>query len=378
MMSGLKKITDIKELEINKLFGRKSVLIEDKLLGKRVLKNNILITGAGGSIGSELCKISIKHNPRKLILLDISEFALHSIYLELNRIKENHKQIKTKLVPILGSINDKKLIENIFKKYQFESVYHAAAYKHVKLVEENKTSGIVNNVIGTKILVKVSIKYSSKNFVLVSSDKAVKPTNLMGATKRLAELIVKFYSKNQNQTCFSIVRFGNVLGSSGSVIPIFQKQISYGGPLTVTHPEATRFFMTISEAAQLVIQASSIANGGEVFILDMGEPIKIIDIAHRMIKMHGHNVKNKNNKDGIEIKITGLSSGEKLHEDLSLDNKFFETKHLKIKEVKEENIYIENLEKDILNLSNSITKNNIKNIILILKKLVPSYKIIEY
>ena len=194
-MSGLKKITDIKELEINKLFGRKSVLIEDKLLGKRVLKNNILITGAGGSIGSELCKISIKHNPRKLILLDISEFALHSIYLELNRIKENHKQIKTKLVPILGSINDKKLIENIFKKYQFESVYHAAAYKHVKLVEENKTSGIVNNVIGTKILVKVSIKYSSKNFVLVSSDKAVKPTNLMGATKRLAELIVKFYSK---------------------------------------------------------------------------------------------------------------------------------------------------------------------------------------
>ena len=185
MMSGLKKITDIKELEINKLFGRKSVLIEDKLLGKRVLKNNILITGAGGSIGSELCKISIKHNPRKLILLDISEFALHSIYLELNRIKENHKQIKTKLVPILGSINDKKLIENIFKKYQFESVYHAAAYKHVKLVEENKTSGIVNNVIGTKILVKVSIKYSSKNFVLVSSDKAVKPTNLMGQQRDL-------------------------------------------------------------------------------------------------------------------------------------------------------------------------------------------------
>lgn len=324
LVDGQVHVSDIREVDIIDLLGRDPVPPKAELLEKNIKHKVVMVTGAGGSIGSELCRQIVKHQPKCLVLFEMSEFALYSIDREL-------QNSGIQVVPVLGSVTNQAKLERIIAEYQVQTVYHAAAYKHVPLVEANPFEGIYNTSIGTARSVDAAVNQKVETFVLISTDKAVRPTNVMGASKRMAELYCQGLAATNPQTQISIVRFGNVLGSSGSVVPLFKKQIAQGGPVTVTHPEVTRYFMTIPEAAQLVIQAGAMGTGGDVFLLDMGEPVKIVDLAKQMIRLSGFRPIDENGIGDIEIQFTGLRPGEKLYEELLIDQESVEnTEHSRI------------------------------------------------
>ena len=368
-------VKDLLELEIDDLLGRDKVAPNIDLLKKNLNSKIVLVTGAGGSIGGQLCREILKMKPKKLLLLDSNEYFLYSILDELNHSKNSEN---VEIIALLSSVQDKQNIDKIFKTWRPNTVYHAAAYKHVPIVEHNLSEGVKNNVFGTLNVAESSLETNVENFVFISTDKAVRPTNIMGATKRLGEICLQslFSEKKEGQlTKFSMVRFGNVLDSSGSVIPKFRKQIKERLPLTVTHLDITRFFMTIEEAAELVIQAGAMAKGGDVFVLDMGEPVKIYDLAKKMIQLSGLKLKDKTNPNGdIEILITGLRPGEKLYEELLLEENSLLTKHPKIFRAQDKFIPWVKLEKEIIRLEKAANKNNLKEILLILEDLVDGYK----
>ncbi|ENU15177.1 nucleoside-diphosphate sugar epimerase/dehydratase [Acinetobacter lwoffii] len=312
LVDGQVKVSDIREVDIIDLLGRDPVPPKPELLEKNIKNKVVMVTGAGGSIGSELCRQIVKHQPKMLVLFEMSEFALYSIDREL-------QASDIQIIPVLGSVTNQQKLERIIQEYKVQTVYHAAAYKHVPLVEANPFEGIYNTSIGTQRSVDAAVNQNVETFVLISTDKAVRPTNVMGASKRMAELYCQGLASTNPKTQISIVRFGNVLGSSGSVVPLFKKQIAQGGPVTVTHPEVTRYFMTIPEAAQLVIQAGAMGTGGDVFLLDMGEPVKIVDLAKQMIRLSGFRAIDENGIGDIEIQFTGLRPSEKLYEELLID-----------------------------------------------------------
>ena len=355
-----------KQLEIENLIGRETIELDVHEIKNLIENQTILVTGAGGSIGSELCRQIIKYNPAKLLMLDIYENNLYELELDLKS-----KFSKNKIIPLIASIRDANRLEEIFKKHKPYLVFHAAAHKHVPLMEDNPIEAIKNNVFGTKNLIDISDKYNIKRFTLISTDKAVNPTSIMGATKNICEMLIQ--AKDQeSSTEFVAVRFGNVFESNGSVIPVFKKQISEGGPITVTHKDITRFFMTIPEAVSLVLQATTYAKGGEIFVLDMEKPIKIYDLAESLIKLSGL-IPHKD----IQIKITGLRPGEKLHEELMLDfSNFIETNHKKIFIEKAQNLSISEINKKIENLNNIIKNENIskKELQKVLKEIVSTYQ----
>lgn len=330
IISGKAKIEEVREVDIEDLLGREAIHPHHDLMSKNITNKNVLVTGAGGSIGSEIARQALIQNPSSLILLDISEYNLYGIEQELQRLRASLK-VSTNIVTILASVQDQPSLHTAFKKFSINTIYHAAAYKHVPLVENNIIEGVKNNVFGTWHCSEAAILAGVSDFVLISTDKAVRPTNIMGASKRLAELVLQALSDRQSDTKFSMVRFGNVLGSSGSVVPLFREQIRRGGPITVTHPDIIRYFMTIPEASQLVIQASSMAKGGDVFVLDMGEPIKITSLAKKMIHLSGlSEISNDNPNGDIEIHYTGLRPGEKLYEELLIGEKVQGTSHPRI------------------------------------------------
>ena len=371
-----KRFTDFVDLDIYDLLGRIQVEPFKELMNKNIYQKTVLVTGAGGSIGSELCRQIIKLKPHKILLVEISEYALYSIHSELEHLNSN-----IKVIPLLGSVQDVKRMKKIISIWKPSTIYHTAAYKHVNIVEFNLIEGLKNNVIGTFELANIALKNKVSNFVFVSTDKAVRPTNIMGATKRLAELCLQslnhkfsIETKGKLKTNFSIVRFGNVLDSSGSVIPKFRDQINKGGPVTLTHKDVTRYFMTITEASQLVIQSGALAKGGDVFVLDMGEPIKIYDLALKMIKSAGFtNNKLSDTDENIEIIITGLRPGEKLYEELLLSKNPIKTKHPKIFKSDEPFILFDDLKKDIKILKDLMNKNDLKNIRNKLKEIIVHY-----
>ena len=371
IVEGKVTVSDIKDLSIDDLLNREPVQPNQELLSKNINSKVVMVTGAGGSIGSEISRQVIKLNPKKLILVELSEFSLYKISEEL---KEMNKNIK--IIPLLINIQNKTKIEHVFNTFNIDTVYHAAAYKHVPLVEENICESVKNNVFGSYYLAEASLKYNVSNFVLISSDKAVRSTNIMGASKRLAEICVQSLYDNQNQKFkFAIVRFGNVLESSGSVIPKFKQQIKEGGPVTLTHPDVTRYFMTITEASQLVIQAGAMAEKCEVFVLDMGESVKIKDLINKMIKLSGLSIKDDKNLDGdIEIKITGLRTGEKLYEELILGDNPQKTYHKKIQKAQDPFIPFNKLKIDLDHLSNLVEENKVEEVKHMLSNLVASYR----
>ena len=311
-------VSSMRKVDILDVLDRQTVEPDAKLLQMNIKGKCVLVTGAGGSIGSELCRQVIKNQPKCLVLYELSEFALYSIHQELTIKQANTPAYKDiKIVAVIGNVTNESNLLRILKLHNVQTVYHAAAYKHVPMVEHNPFEGVINNTKGTYHCARAAIEANVETFVLISTDKAVRPTNVMGASKRLAELVCQALSQTDSQTCISMVRFGNVLGSSGSVVPLFTKQIEQGKPITVTHPDVTRYFMTIPEAANLVIQAGAMASGGEVFVLDMGEPVKIVDLAQRMIHLSGFDIKDAAHPEGdIEVIFTGLRAGEKLYEEL--------------------------------------------------------------
>jgi len=335
LVSGKVEIDTLRKVDIVDLLGREAVKPVDGLFRRCIENKHVMVTGAGGSIGSELCRQIVKQNPISLVLYEMSEFSLYQIEKEITEfIGEKNSAIT--IIPILASVLDKSLLSNVIKKFAINTIYHAAAYKHVPLVEHNVISGITNNVWGTLACAEAAKENMVENFVLISTDKAVRPTNVMGSTKRIAELILQALAVDCNTTRFSMVRFGNVLGSSGSVVPLFKKQIAENGPITITHPDITRYFMTIPEAAQLVIQAGSMGLGGEVYVLDMGQPVKIYDLAEKMIHLTGLTVKSDTASEGdIEITYTGLRPGEKLYEELLIGESVEGTEHQRIMKAKE-------------------------------------------
>ena len=394
LASGRVRISDLHDLDMNDLLGRAVVPPEVGLLEKNIRDQVVLVTGAGGSIGSELCRQIIKFSPKSLVLLDSSEHALYVVYEELKKtvteLNEDYLAISgddqastpppvlpIKLVACLASVRDSDLLRKIFRVHQPTTVFHAAAYKHVSLVEQNPAEGIRNNVFGTLACAQVSLEYGVSNFILVSTDKAVRPTNVMGASKRIAELVLQAMAdiKDDHSTNFSMVRFGNVLGSSGSVAPLFSAQIAAGGPITLTHSEVTRYFMTIPEAAQLVIQASAMAVGGDVFVLDMGEPVRIHDLAVKMIYLSGLLVKDEAHPHGdIEIVVTGLRPGEKLYEELLIGDNPQPTAHPKIMKAHEEFLSWGDLQQELEKLNVALDICDAQLIRAMLKKLVPGYQ----
>ncbi|OBU42450.1 nucleoside-diphosphate sugar epimerase/dehydratase [Photobacterium damselae] len=330
--------TEIKDLDIADLLGRAAVEPNTDLLKRNIINQNVMVTGAGGSIGSELCRQILKQAPKKLVLFELNEYNLYCIDKELRKIVANTNS-STEIISALGTVQRQNRVERLMVTHHIDTVYHAAAYKHVPMVEDNIVEGVRNNVFGTLATAEAAINASVKNFTLISTDKAVRPTNIMGATKRMAELVLQALADRQDSTTFTMVRFGNVLGSSGSVVPLFKEQIRKGGPVTVTHPDIIRYFMLIPEAAQLVIQASAMAKNGQVFVLDMGEPVKILDLAHRMIHLMGFSEKTELNQDGdIEIKFTGLRPGEKLYEELLIGSNVEGSSHPKIMTAKEDKL----------------------------------------
>lgn len=330
LVAGQAKINDIRDLEIEDLLGREPVRPDAAIVAGSLYEKAVLVTGAGGSIGSELCRQIIRHKPRLLVLFEQSEFSLYAIERELQSINQI-ESLGVELHPLLGSVTHRRRCEAVMKAFGIHTVYHAAAYKHVPLVEHNVIEGVQNNVFGTWHAAEAAVAAGVERFVLISTDKAVRPTNVMGASKRLAELVLQGLAQRQTNTVFSMVRFGNVLGSSGSVVPLFRDQIRDGGPVTVTHPDIIRYFMTIPEASQLVLQAGSMGNGGEVFVLDMGEPVKIADLARKMIHLMGLYEKTDEKPDGdIEVVFTGLRPGEKLFEELLIGDNPQGTAHPRI------------------------------------------------
>ena len=366
--------SDLVELEIDDLLGRDKVEPNEVLMKKNIKSKVVLVTGAGGSIGSELCRQIVNIKPKKLLLLDSNEYSLYSILNELETL-QNHEGLE--IIPILTSVQDKTKISILLDKWKPDTIFHAAAYKHVPLVEQNLAEGLKNNVFGTLAIAEASIKSKVGNFVFISTDKAVRPTSVMGASKRLGEMILQaLYDKKSSRkiTKFSMVRFGNVLDSSGSVIPKFRKQIKDRIPITLTHPDVTRYFMTIKEAAELVIQASAMSDGGDVFVLDMGDSVKILDLAKKMIDLSGLKIKDNKNPDGdISIEITGLRPGEKLYEELLIGKNPIKTIHPKIFKAREDFLEWKILNPYLVNLEKLILDNDAKKIIKIMEKLVSGY-----
>jgi FlaA1/EpsC-like NDP-sugar epimerase len=370
IVSGKAKIEELREVDIEDLLGRESVSPDMELFDRCIKNKVVMVTGAGGSIGSELCRQIIKHNPAQIILFELSEFALYSIEQEL--LKLLPKSII--ITALLGSVQDKHRLHSIFTVYGVHTVYHAAAYKHVPIVEENIIEGIRNNIFATRWAAEAAQLAGVETFVLISTDKAVRPTNVMGATKRFAEMVLQAMSVEQNSsleqskdnntlqksTRFCMVRFGNVLGSSGSVVPLFKQQIKNGGPVTVTHPDIIRYFMTIPEAAQLVLQAGSLGQGGDVFVLDMGKPVKIADLAKKMIQLSGFQVKDELNPDGdIELRYMGLRAGEKLYEELLIGDNVTATRHSGIMRAEEKMLPMTIIEEKMALLDEACNDYNI-------------------
>jgi len=365
--SGRATIDTLKPISVENILGRDPVPINYALLKKEIKDKVICVTGAGGSIGSELCRQIKKLKPNLILMIDCNEFFLYKIQEEFLR-----EDSKIPVKAILGNTTDIDFLRNLFAIYKIDIVFHAAAYKHVPIVEENPFQGVFNNVFSTLNVCRVSEEYSIAHVLLISTDKAVRPTNIMGASKRISELILQAFSSKDIITKFCIVRFGNVLGSSGSVVPKFREQLAKGGPLTITHPEVVRYFMTIPEATLLVIQSLSLSNGGDILLLDMGKQVKIKDLAIKMIKLSGSSVKDESNKNGdIEIVYTGLRKGEKLFEELLIDAKAEKTNHPSIFRAKEKSIDYEFLSNKLKEVENSIKKNDLENLIFYLKQLVP-------
>lgn len=394
--SGRVSMSDFQELDVEDLLGREPVAPNPALLARDLAGKVVLVTGAGGSIGSELCRQILKEHPARLLLLEHNEFALYSIHLELSTVVAGGLPAALSadgpptLVPLLASVRDYRRLSDIFRAYSPDTVYHAAAYKHVPMVEHNLCEGIANNTLGTLHVARVAIECGTASFVLVSTDKAVRPTNVMGASKRLAELILQGLSSTtmarfdhvapltalaRNRTRFSIVRFGNVLGSSGSVVPLFRQQVRAGGPVTVTHADVTRFFMTISEAAQLVLQAGAMAEGGEVFVLDMGQPVKVMDLAQRVVELCGLTVRDVDHPDGdIELVVTGLRPGEKLFEELLIGDNPSATAHARIWKARESFFAWEELRPRLIALEQAVFSNDVAAVNEILVDLVSGYQ----
>lgn len=372
LAQGKVTISDLRELDVDDLLGRDPVSPNHILLAKNIAGKTVLVTGAGGSIGSELCRQIFAIGPEKLLLVEQSEFALYAIHQDLETRLADGRAVG--LVPLLASVQDHERMHEIIATWGPDTVYHAAAYKHVPLVEHNPAEGIKNNVLGTLSAARAAAESGVSDFVLVSTDKAVRPTNIMGASKRLAEMVLQALAETSQATKFTMVRFGNVLGSSGSVVPKFRQQIRDGGPVTLTHPEITRYFMTIPEASQLVIQAAAMAKGGDVFVLDMGQPVKIIDLARRMIELSGLTVKDDANPDGdIEIAITGLRPGEKLFEELLIGDNPIPTSHPRIMKAHEDFVPWPELIQKLRALEVALSVNDVSVVRLMLQQLVPGY-----
>ncbi|RFB98271.1 polysaccharide biosynthesis protein [Rhizobium leguminosarum bv. trifolii] len=371
-------VSDIRELEIEDLLGREAVAPRQELLDKAMRNKVVMVTGAGGSIGGELCRQILRNAPSSLILLDQNEFALYNIHAELRKLAELYEHENLQIVPILCSVRDQDRMEHIIQSWRPQTLYHAAAYKHVPLVEHNAVEGIKNNVMGTLVAARAAHKYGVSNFVLISTDKAVRPTNVMGASKRLAEMVLQALAAESATdrigTNFSMVRFGNVLGSSGSVVPLFRQQIKEGGPVTLTHREITRYFMTISEASQLVIQAGAMGEGGDVFLLDMGEPVRIADLARKMVELSGLTVRDENSPEGdIELSVTGLRPGEKLYEELLIGDNPETTEHPRIMKAREDFLSWPELLKKLNALNAALDRNDMIAARATLAELVSGY-----
>ena len=363
-------VSELKEVEISDILGRLEVAPNKDLLDKNIRNKTVLITGAGGSIGSELARQVYQLKAKKLILLDSSEFSLYAIKKEIES-----KSSEVEIHAILANVTNAQRMREIFKAFQIDTIYHAAAYKHVPLVEENPFEGVINNIIGTKVCAEAAVEAHVDTFVLVSTDKAVRPTNIMGATKRFAELILQSLADDDVKTKMTMVRFGNVIGSSGSAIPLFQQQIKEGGPVTVTHPDVIRYFMSIPEASELVIQAGAMAKGGDVFVLDMGEPVKILELAKRLIKLNGMKLKDENDVEGdIEIIFTGLRPGEKLFEELLIGNNVSKTNHKQILRAQETYLSKDKLLQSLVLIKSAEESNDVRALKEILKDIIVGYK----
>jgi FlaA1/EpsC-like NDP-sugar epimerase len=389
LASGRVTVRDIQELDVEDLLGRSPVPPDEALLARNLANKVVLVTGAGGSIGSELCRQILLEKPSKLVLLEHNEFGLYSIHRELEGLRTEHR-LSVEIVPLLASVANLDRLREICRIHQPATVYHAAAYKHVPLVECNPSEGVLNNIFGTLNMARAAMESGAAYFVLVSTDKAVRPTNIMGATKRMAELVLQAFAASdavdfgllhggasevvQNRTVFAMVRFGNVLGSSGSVVPLFRRQLQEGGPLTVTHSEVTRYFMTIPEAAQLVLQAGAMAHGGEVFVLDMGQPVKIMDLARRMVQLSGLTVRDDDHPTGdIEIKIAGLRPGEKLYEELLIGDNPEGTAHERIMKAREHYVSWPHFAPVLASIRAAAEKGDELSIKEVLTKLVHGY-----
>jgi FlaA1/EpsC-like NDP-sugar epimerase len=377
LVEGKVSTLDLRELDIEDLLGRDPVEPDQILLGKKITNKVVLVTGAGGSIGSELCRQIAKSKPAVLLLIEQSEYALYGIHQELLSVSDSDE---TRLIPLLASVRDNQRMHTIIGTWRPETIFHAAAYKHVPLVEHNPVEGIKNNVFGTLTVAQAAAAHGVADFVLISTDKAVRPTNIMGASKRLAEMVLQAIddapraNNSLTRTRFSMVRFGNVLGSSGSVVPKFRRQIKEGGPITLTHQDIARYFMTIPEAAQLVIQAGAMAEGGDVFVLDMGQPVKIMDLARRMIELSGLVVRDEVEPDGdIAIEIIGLRPGEKLYEELLIGDNPIETRHQRIMKAREDILPWAELEQHLSKLQSALDAQDVSLIRHMLEKLVAGY-----
>ncbi len=386
LAQGKVQVSDLKELDIEDLLGRDTVPPNPLMLAKNITGKVVMVTGAGGSIGSELCRQIVKAGPAVLLLVELTEFALYAIEQELQSVvlDEQGGDVRSvRLVPLLANVRDARRMDEILRTWKPHTVYHAAAYKHVPMVEHNPAEGVKNNVLGTLNTAQLAAVHGVKDFVLISTDKAVRPTNVMGTSKRLAEMVLQAQAAvmqgqvqgQGSKTRFSMVRFGNVLGSSGSVVPLFRKQIKDGGPITLTDERITRYFMTIPEAAQLVIQAGAMASGGDVFVLDMGEPVKIIDLAKRMVELSGLALKDEVNPNGdIEIAVTGLRPGEKLYEELLIGDNPLPTSHPRIMKAHEDFLPWDELRAKLGSLRLALDANDVPLIRALLKDLVPGYQ----
>ena len=373
VVSGNVTVDAIRGVEIEDLLGRESVVPDAALLGRCITGKVVLVSGAGGSIGSELCRQIIRLQPLRLVLMELSEFALYSVEQELAGLCARGN-LPVELVPVLGSVTHQHRNEMVMKSFGVQTVYHAAAYKHVPLVEHNPIEGISNNAVGTRRMAEAALAAGVETFVLISTDKAVRPTNVMGASKRLSELILQALARRGGATRFCMVRFGNVLGSSGSVVPLFRKQIAAGGPITLTHTDITRYFMTIPEAAQLVIQAGSMGQGGEVYVLDMGKPVKIIDLARRMVHLSGLELRDDEQPEGdIAIEIVGLRPGEKLYEELLIGDNVEGTSHPLIMRAYEHEVPWAVLTERLANMDEACQAFDYEKVLVLLGVLVQEY-----
>jgi FlaA1/EpsC-like NDP-sugar epimerase len=377
LADGKVTVNDLRPLEIEDLLGRDPVPPDPKHLARCIAGKCVMVTGAGGSIGSELCRQIVALKPAKLVMFDHSEYNLYAIDIELSSFT-SEVGAGTAIYPDLGSVQDERRIGEVLATYRPHTIFHAAAYKHVPLVEANPVEGVRNNVFGTRVLAQAAQQHGVEDFVLISTDKAVRPPNIMGASKRIAEMLLQSLTVAGSTTRFSMVRFGNVLGSSGSVVPLFRKQIAEGGPVTVTHPDVTRYFMTIPEAAQLVIQAGAMAEGGEVFVLDMGEPVRIVDLARRMIELSGLRVREGGLSDGdIEIKVVGLRAAEKLHEELLIGDCPEATQHPRIMKARDQIPGEELLGRCMLALEAAVQRGDACSLRQAIATIVPTIEIAE-